>query len=109
MSFRKRRNILFALRTKDLFNHIGGFFLAFMIDPHEHLSEKAHSDKLNPNNDQEGTEQEEGSPPNIASPKDFIDTQIEGYEETEKTAHDTYRSEKLDWFRGKALEKLYRD
>lgn len=107
VSLRMRKNILFALGANDLFNHIGGFSLAFMIDPHEHLTEKAHSDKLNPNDDQESTEQEKRSPSDIASEKDFIYSQVKGYEETEESAYDTYGAEELNWFCGKALEKFY--
>ncbi len=56
MSFRERKNMLFVLGAKDFFNHIGGFSLTFMVYPHEHFSEKTHSNKLDTDDDQEGTE-----------------------------------------------------
>ena len=55
VSLRTRRNILFLLWPKDLLDHIDRFSLAFMIDPHEHLAEEAHSDKLYPDNNQKGS------------------------------------------------------
>lgn len=32
------KDILFTFRTKDLLYHVDWFFLAFMINPYEHLS-----------------------------------------------------------------------
>ena len=98
MSFRERKNILLVLGAKDFLNHIGGLSLAFMIYPHKHFSEKAHADKLDPNDDQESSKQKERSSTDLMSEKDLVNSQVEGYKETEKTAHDANRAKKLDWF-----------
>ena len=55
-------------RPKDFLNGVDWFFLTFVIDPYDHLSQQSHADELNSDNDQQSAEQEEQIYPPMSIP-----------------------------------------
>ncbi len=52
-NFSKNMIVLFADRANDFLDNVDRFFLSFVVDTHHHLSQQAHSDKLDADYNQE--------------------------------------------------------
>ena len=80
------RRILFAFRAKDLLQYVNRFSLTLMVNPHEHFTQKSHSDQLYADDYQKSTKQNQRPAANRISEKDFVNCEIEQDEKSENAA-----------------------